>query len=439
MNHAGDSVVLVNSEFVPIIEGIASKLETVKHYVLMTDTGEMPESSLHFAGEYEALLSKAPATFKFPVLDENTEATTFYTTGTTGLPKGVHFTHRQLMLHTLVQCATMGAITSPGRVHSDDVYMPITPMFHVHAWGVPFTATMLGLKQVYPGKYEPAMLLNLIVKERVTVSHCVPTIIHMLVNSPIAGAVDLSYWKVVIGGSALPKGLAMAARKLGIEIYAGYGMSETCPLISIGNLKEPMLTWPEEQKIDVAIKAGFPVAFAEAKVVDPAGNDLPLDGVSQGELVLRAPWLTRDYFRDPERSKELWINGWMHTGDVAYIDSEGYINITDRIKDVIKSGGEWVSSLEMEDMLSQFDGVSESAVIGVPDVKWGERPAAFIVLKPEYVGKVTAEAIRQYLLKQSEAGRLSKWAVPERIEFLESLPKTSVGKIAKRELRAQFA
>jgi fatty-acyl-CoA synthase len=317
--------------------------------------------------------------------------------------------------------------------------MPLTPMFHVHAWGFPYVATMMGVKQVYPGKYEPPILLKLILTEKVTFSHCVPTIIQMLVASPAVKNLDLSKWKVVIGGSRLPKGLALSAMQLGIQIYAGYGMSETCPLIAIANLKPSMLNWEKEKQVDKLVCTGISVPLVYSKIVDPAGKDLPHDGEATGELVLRAPWLTPAYFNDKERSKDLWVDGWMHTGDVAYIDKEGYIQITDRTKDVIKTGGEWISSLELENLISQHEAVLEAAAIGIPDPKWGERPELIIVLRPDFKGKVTAEDVRKYMADFAAKGKIPKYGVPDKILFVDEIPKTSVGKINKIQLRKIYS
>ena len=438
MNHAEDDVVLVHSDFLPLLEAIWDKLTTVKKIILLKDEEKAPETKLPIAAEYEEMLQNAPPVYDFPDLDENTKATTFYTTGTTGLPKGVYFSHRQVVLHTLAVTLAAGAYEAPGRFRSNDVYMPLTPMFHAHAWGIPYVATLLGVKQVYPGRYEPEVLLKLILGEKVTFSHCVPTIIHMLVNSPVAKKVDLSRWKVIIGGSALPKGLAKAAMELGIQIYAGFGMSETFPVVTIANLKEHMLDWDLDRRLDVAIKAGLPIPFAEVGIVDAEGNFLPHDGKTTGELVMRTPWLTEAYFKDPERTKELWRDGWLHGGDVAYIDEEGYVQITDRLKDVIKSGGEWISSLDLENFVSQHEAVSETAAIGAPDEKWGERPLILVVLKPGYAGKVTGDDIKAFLKKFVDEGRMPKYGLPDRIEIVEAIPKTSVGKINKIALRKQY-
>ncbi len=433
VNHAEDTVLLVNEEFIPLLESVADQLTTVRKIILLKDSEEGPKTTLSLAGEYEALLAKSSPEFEFPDFDENTMATLFYTTGTTGDPKGVYYSHRQLVLHTFDIGMALSAFSSVARFQSSDVYMPITPMFHVHAWGIPYLATLMGCKQVYPGRYEPAMLLKLLLSEKVTFSHCVPTILHMLVTSPIAKQVNLSNWKVVIGGSALPKGLAKASMDLGIEIIAAYGMSETCPLLTAANLKPKMMDWSNEDKLDVLIKTGLPTPLVNLKIVDSKGNAVPHDGVTTGEIVVRTPWLTQGYFKSPEKSEELWKDGWLHTGDVANIDSEGYVKITDRVKDVIKTGGEWISSLELESLISQHPSVSEVAVIGVPDEKWGERPVALVVLGPDHT--FSEDILRAYMQGLADKGAISKWAIPDRFYHVQEIPKTSVGKLNKKVIR----
>ncbi len=437
VNHAEDTVLLVNEEFVPLLESIAGQLKTVRKIILLKDSEEGPKTTLSLAGEYEDLLAKASPEFEFPDFDENTMATLFYTTGTTGDPKGVYYSHRQLVLHTFDIGMALSAFTSVARFQSNDVYMPITPMFHVHAWGIPYLATLMGCKQVYPGRYEPAMLLKLLLSEKVTFSHCVPTILHMLVTSPIAKQVDLSNWKVVIGGSALPKGLAKASMDLGIEIVAAYGMSETCPLLTAANLKPKMMDWSNEDKLDVLIKTGLPTPLVNLKIVDSKGKEVPHDGINTGEIVVRTPWLTQGYLKSPEKSEELWKDGWLHTGDVANIDSEGYVKITDRVKDVIKTGGEWISSLELESLISQHPSVSEVAVIGVPDEKWGERPVALVVLGPDHT--FSEDILRAYMQGLADKGAISKWAIPDRFYHVQEIPKTSVGKLNKKVIRQQVS
>ena len=435
LNHAEADVILINSDFIPILETLHAQLKTIKKVVLIAEDGKRPDSPIEFDADYEEMIQSSASQFSFPDLDENTKATTFYTTGTTGNPKGVHFSHRQLVLHTLSVAVATGAYHNIGRFRSDDVYMPLTPMFHVHAWGFPYVATLLGAKQVYPGQYLPEKILDLIENEKVTFTHCVPTILQMVINCPKAKQVDLSNWKLIIGGSQLPRGLANAAMDLGIEIHAGYGMSETCPVMSTATPLETMLDWEKDKLLDIIIKTGVPIPLAEIEVVDTNGNILPHDGTSTGEVVMRSPWLTETYFKSPEKTEELWRSGWLHSGDVGYIDQNGYLQITDRIKDVIKSGGEWISSLDLENFLSQHEAVLESAAIGVPDEKWGERPLMIVTLKPEYQEKVTADDLKEHMKKFAEKGKLPKYGVPDKFEFVDTIPKTSVGKLDKKNLR----
>ncbi|MFW5931065.1 MAG: fatty acid--CoA ligase [Desulfosalsimonas sp.] len=438
INNAEDDVILVNSEFLPMLEAVKDRFETVKKIVLISDEPDAPETELALDGEYEQLLADSAEEYDFPDFDEDSVATTFYTTGTTGLPKGVFFTHRQLVLHTYAIMSSYCGYHTQAKLDSADVYMPITPMFHVHAWGVPYLMTMLGAKQVYPGRYEPDKLLELHEKEKVTFSHCVPTILHMLLTSHASEKTDLSGWKVIIGGAALPRGLAKTAMERGINVYAGYGMSETCPVLTVANLKPHMLDWDMEKQLDVRCRTGLPVPNAYVEIADPGGKLLPHDGKSTGEVIVRTPWLTQGYIKDPEKSEELWENGWLHTGDIGFIDTEGYLQITDRLKDVIKSGGEWISSLELEDIVSRHEAVSESAVIGIPDEKWGEVPMALLVLKDEYKGRVTEDEIRDHYAQYVGQGVIPKYGIPRRIEFVGEIPKTSVGKLDKKNLRKQY-
>lgn len=435
IDHAEDDFILVNGEFLPILEQIKGRIDTVKSFVLLNDEDFLPETSLPLAGEYEQMLDEASENFEFADFDENTRATTFYTTGTTGMPKGVYFSHRQLVLHTLGTIASLGTSTEQGRFHQQDVYMPITPMFHVHAWGFPYIATTVGVKQVYPGKYAPNTLLQLINQEDVTFSHCVPTILHMLMASPEFEKIDLSKWKVLIGGSSLSKKMCRTAKDRGIDIFAGYGMSETCPILTIAHVGNRELE--EDTEIDIRCKTGRPLPLVQLRVVDEQMQDIPKDGISVGEIVVRAPWLTQGYWKDSRNSENLWREGYLHTGDVANITADNYVSITDRMKDVIKIGGEWLSSLELEDIINLHPAVSEVAVIGMADEKWGERPMALIVLKKDVV-QPDPKKIINHVRSFIDKGLMSKLALLVNIRFIDSIEKTSVGKVNKKFLRESY-
>ncbi|OGA27828.1 MAG: long-chain fatty acid--CoA ligase [Betaproteobacteria bacterium RIFCSPLOWO2_02_FULL_65_24] len=436
LNHAEADVVLVNSDFLGLLERIRPHLNTVREFVLLAD--DNPPAPADFAGEYESLLARSRDSFDFPDFDENTRATTFYTTGTTGLPKGVYFSHRQLVLHTLAVTGALALAPREGGFHRDDVYMPLTPMFHVHAWGFPYIATLAGVKQVYPGRYVPEAILKLIEREKVTFSHCVPTILHMLLTAPYASQVDLSRWTVVIGGAALTTALAEAALQKGIDVFAGYGLSETGPVLTLAQVP-PEAEADATHHVATRIRTGRPIPLVDLRTVGADGQTLPRNGSSSGEVVVRAPWLTQGYLKNPEASEQLWEGGWLHTQDVGHIDRGGDLQVTDRIKDVIKSGGEWIPSLDLEDIIGRHPAVAEAAVIGVADKEWGERPLALVVLKPEFVGKVDAADIQAHVRVFAERGRISSFSVPDKVEFVEALARTSVGKLNKRLMREQRA
>jgi fatty-acyl-CoA synthase len=436
MNHAEDRFVLVNSDFVGLYQAIAGHLTTVEKTLLLTDGVEKTAELPNLVGEYEQLLAAASPAYDFPDFDENSVATMFYTTGTTGNPKGVYFTHRQLVLHSITAAAVVGGVDSVRLMGTNDVYMPITPMFHVHAWGIPYVATMMGIKQVYPGRYEPDMLVQLWQREKVTFSHCVPTILQMLLACKAGADIDFKGWKIIIGGSSLNRALYDSAKARGIQLTAAYGMSETCPLISCAHYNEELLASGDDERITYRIKAGVPVPLVDAAIVDEDGAFLPADGETQGELVLRAPWLSMGYFREPEKGAELWKGGWMHTGDVATLDAMGYIDIRDRIKDVIKTGGEWVSSLELEDLISRHPAVREVAVVGIADPQWGERPFALLVAHEGQ--EISAKDLKDHLKPFVELGHINKWAIPSQIAVVTEVPKTSVGKLDKKRIRVDI-
>ena len=439
INHAGSTTLLMNDEFVGLLEGLKPQLPNVKTMVVMSDRPSPQTGGLAFAGEYEDLLAGASPDYDFPDFDENTQATTFYTTGTTGLPKGVYYSHRQLVLHSLCELAFLGVAGRQGRFSRDNVYMPITPMFHVHAWGFPWSATLAGVKQVYPGRYEPTTLLKLIKTEGVTMTHGVPTILQMLLGAAAAAKTDLAGLKMIIGGSALPKALAKQALAAGIDIYAGYGMSETGPIACVAQVRSKELGGDPDQEVDFRTKAGITAPLVDLRIVDENMRDAPRNGKTSGEIVLRAPWLTQGYFNNPEASEQLWAGGYLHTNDIAVMTPDGYVHITDRIKNIIKTGGEWVSSLQIEDLISQRRGVKEAAVIGVKDEKWGERPMALVVRDPGSAEELTDLDIKTHLKTFADKGVISKYGIPERVLFVDQLAKTSVGKINKKELREKYS
>lgn len=434
IEHAEDDIIFVHNDFLPILEHIKGRISCVKNYVLINDEDVTIDTPLKFFGEYEELLENAKSYYDFPNFDENTRATTFYTTGTTGMPKGVYFSHRQLVLHTLGSIASLNASIQQGTFHADDVYMPITPMFHVHAWGLPYVATTLGVKQVYPGKYIPDVLLELIDKEKVTFSHCVPTILHMLLANPKIENIDMSKWKVIIGGATLPKAMCKKVLDMGVDIFTGYGMSETCPILSLAKLTKEELELDNDTQCDLRAKTGRPMILVEAKVIDEEMKEVIYDGETTGEIVVNAPWLTPGYFKDEKNSKALWDGGYLHTGDVANMDQKGFIKITDRTKDVIKVGGEWVSSLELEDIIAQHPQVNEVAVIAVNDDKWGERPLGLVVAKEEANEKEILNFAKEYIKK----GIMARESMLLKIKFIEAIDKTSVGKINKKSLREKY-
>ena len=433
LNHAEARAILVHADFVPLLAPLLAELPNLSTIVLLTD-GDPVAAPFANAGEYEQLLAGASPDFVFPDFDENTIATTFYTTGTTGLPKGVFFSHRQIVLHAL---AGMAALGSPGvgqRFHRDDVYMPITPMFHVHAWGKPYIATLMGVKQVYPGRYAPDLLLALRRREGVTFSHCVPTILQMLLAEAAKTNERLDGWKMIIGGSAMSAALCEAAMARGIDAFSGYGMSETCPLLTLAQLRPG-----DPDPLATRLKSGRPIPLVDLRTVDESMDDVPRDGKSSGEIVVRAPWLTQGYLKQPEASEQLWRGGYLHTNDIGWIDQAGYLKITDRLKDVIKSGGEWVSSIDVEDLIARLAGVGEVAVIGVPDARWGERPIAIVVKRDKAEQPVDEAAIKAHVAGFAERGMISRYAVPDRVVFVAALDKTSVGKLDKKALRQRYA
>ncbi|MFT4256825.1 MAG: long-chain-fatty-acid--CoA ligase [Pseudoxanthomonas sp.] len=434
LENTGAKIVLFHADFAPLVEQLAAKLPQLQHFVFLHDGAVPATLAPGIVGEYEALLAAAPLEFDFQDIDERALATTFHTTGTTGVPKAVAFSHRQLVLHTLALGTALGTQPVGQGLRCDDVYMPVTPMFHVHAWGMPFLMTMLAVKQIYPGRYVPKDLLRIRREEGVTFSHCVPTILQMLLDA--FGPEDPidRRWIIVIGGSVQARALHRAAAEKGIITFSGYGMSETAPVLTIARAPDGL----EGESRDVAMcSAGHAIPLVQLRVVDQAMRPQPADGATQGELVARAPWLTPTYVGAEEAGAALWQGGWLHTQDVATISADGRVVIRDRLKDVIKTGGEWVSSAEMEDLTTLAPEVAAASFIGVADPRWGERPVAFVVPAPG--AHVDLEGVRAHLQQFVDKGAISRYALPDEVVVIDELPRTSVGKINKKALRERFA
>jgi fatty-acyl-CoA synthase len=419
LQHAKAEIILVHRDFFPIIDAILPILPEVKAVVAIMD-GDGDEVPGWAKGEYEAMLASASPDYLFEDFDENAVATTFYTTGTTGNPKG-----------------PFGASTASPSIGLGDVYMPLTPMFHVHAWGFPYVATMLGLKQIYPGRYEAAMICRLREEHRITYSHCVPTILDMVLKAAEESDTDLNDWKITIGGSALTHTLCAAGRKRGMLISAAYGMSETCPVVLTAAYHSSGAFEHEDAALNALSASGISIPLVEIRIVDDAMNPVLHDGHTRGEVVLRAPWLTPCYTGDPKSSDALWRGGWMHTQDVATIDPQGCVKIRDRLKDVIKTGGEWIDSIQLEQLVATADGIAEASVVAVPDAKWGERPLAVVVSKPG--ATPTLDILNVPIARAIAEDSITRYAKLDRFIVVDQLPRTSVGKIDKKVLRSLYA
>jgi fatty-acyl-CoA synthase len=430
INHAEDEVIFCDRSVLPILEGLAGKIPTVRLVVLMND-GPEPTGKLPRTVDYHEFLASGDDHFAWPTLDERAAAAMCYTSGTTGNPKGVVYSHRSTMIHSLV-----AAMPDSVNISEVDTLMYAVPMFHANAWGLPYAAANAGASQVFSDRFLDAeRVVNLLDREGVTISAGVPT-----VWLPVLNLLDQTGRKlpklqrVLCGGSAAPPALIAGLRRHGIRLVHAWGMTETSPLASLTRIRSTMLDWPEEKQLEVAAKQGVIVPTLEWRIVDlETGKEQPWDGKSIGELQIRGPYITGTYYNDPTAS-EKFMDGWLRTGDVATIDPLGYVQLVDRTKDLVKSGGEWISSVELENLIMAHPKVLEAAVVGLPHPRWQERPVAAVVPKPEYRGQLTADEIRDYL-----ADKVAKWWLPDEVVFLDALPRTSVGKFAKNQLRDQLA
>lgn len=423
-DHGGDRFLIVDDVLMPLLEQIKDRVN-VEGIIVVPLTGRPAPAD---TDDYEELLQTAEGRFEYPELDEKEAAGMCYTSGTTGRPKGVVYSHRALVLHTLA--STMADTLG---LRQDDVVCPVVPMFHVNAWGLPFTAAMVGTKQVHPGPYlDPESLLDLYEREQVTVTAGVPTIwfgiLQALRQEPHRWS--LPPMRMIVGGAAAPESMIRDFDRIGHTVIHAWGMTETTPLGSVSTLKAHMKGMAPDDQYAYRAKQGLPAPFVEVRAVDESGV-VPWDGKAMGELQVRGPWVASRYHDLPE-SREKWTeDGWFRTGDVVTIDSEGYIKICDRIKDLIKSGGEWVSSVDLENALVEHPEVAEAAVIAVPHPKWGERPLAAVVLREG--AETNSEKLRQFL-----ADRFPKWWLPDAYAFVDEIPRTSTGKYEKKRLREMY-
>jgi fatty-acyl-CoA synthase len=428
-NHAEDKAIFVDLNLLPVVEGVWDKLKTVKHVVVMTDRAHMPASSkIPNLLCYEELIADKPGTLSWPTFDERTASSLCYTSGTTGNPKGVLYSHRSTMIHSMMMCSGPVLALDP-----DTTILPVVPMFHANAWGLVYAAPFCGAKLVFPGfKLDGASVYELLDKEQVTLSAGVPTVWLALLEYCAQNNLKMSSVKrSLIGGSAVP--LAMIERfwkEHGIEVAQGWGMTEMSPLGTLTRFNRGERDLPDSERFAITAKQGRPVFGCEMKIVDDAGNDLPQDGSVSGNMVVRGPWIVKGYMKG-EGKGQFIEDDWFHTGDVCKIEADGSVVITDRSKDVIKSGGEWISSIDLENAAMGCPGVAEAAVIGVHHPKWDERPLLIVVKRPD------APVTKADLLKFLE-GKIAKWWMPDDVQFVDAIPHGATGKILKTALRKQF-
>ncbi|GGN96632.1 long-chain fatty acid--CoA ligase [Haloarcula pellucida] len=432
VENAQDRTIFVDQSLLPKLEGAvaddAEPFESVERFVVMGES--VPDTELD-AVAYESFVGDQPTTYDWPDLEEDRPAGLCYTSGTTGRPKGVEYTQQMLWSHTM-------AIQSPQGIplSDDDVMMPVVPMFHVNAWGLPFSATAGGAKHVYPGPQpEPADLAHLIEEEGVTVTAGVPTVWLGLMEYVKENDVDLSSLeRLVVGGSAAPEAMIRFFDDHDVELVHAWGMTETAPVGAVAHLKSDLEDADYETQLQKRSKQGLIAPGLEYRVIDDDGDEVPHDGEAFGELQIRGPWVTTEYFKRPEANESEFEDGFLKTGDVVSVDEDGYIKIVDRAKDVIKSGGEWISSQELENALMAHDHVSEAAVIGVPHERWQERPLALVVPTEDADADSLADELREHILEE-----YPKWWVPDNVVIIDEVPKTATGKFNKQALREEYA
>ncbi len=451
VENAADRLLFVDPSLLEALEDAydAEAFESVERFVVMG--AAVPETDLESVVDYESFVGEHDDDYEWPELDEELPAGMCYTSGTTGEPKGVEYTQKMLWSHTMATLTPMGL-----GIDDSDVVMPVVPMFHVNAWGLPFTSTAAGAKHVYPGPApDPADLAALIEEEGVTLTAGVPTVWLGLLEYVEDNDVDLSSLeRIVIGGSAAPRSVVRQFDELGVEVVHAWGMTETAPIGTVSHLKPDLEDLPKDQQYEKRTKQGLIVPGLEFKVVDDEGEEVPWnsaerssadrssgqspreDGEDFGELLIRGPWVTDSYFKRPDANETDFEGSWLRTGDIVSVDRDGYVKIVDRAKDVIKSGGEWISSVELENTIMAHDAVAEATVVGVPHEKWQERPAAFVV--PADDADVDRDALEADL-QETIADEFVDWWTPDAIVFIDEVPKTATGKFDKKVLREEYA
>ncbi len=432
INHSQAKIICIAETMAPIIENVAPNLKTVEGYVILTDSPiSEVKSKLSPKSGYEEILQAASPEREWAMIDERSAYSACYTTGTTGMPKGVYYSHRDIYLHTM-------EFAHLGQISMNDTVMQIVPMFHAQGWGVFFIGPMVGARLVLPGRYtleDPSSLVDLLVTEKVTVSCGAPAIFMPMLQyiQKMPEKPDLTGLRMFSGATEPPLSMMKGFWDLGkAEIIHAYGATETTPLVTCNLLKPSLKNMPIEEQWELRKKQGLPVVGIDVRIADPEGKEQPHDGKSVGELWVKGPWITASYY-DDERSTESFQDGYWKSGDAATMDENGYIKIADRIKDVIKSGGEWISSIDLENTLMGHPQVQEAAVVGIDHPKWEERPLALVVLREEGRGKVAKEDIYSFL-----AEKFPKWQLPDDILMVDEIPKTSVGKFSKKDMREQY-
>ncbi len=429
INHSGTRFIFLNELFLPLIEELSGSIPKVEGFVIISENQKNKETSLSPVFNYEKILDGKSDTFNWPMIDESSAYSGAYTSGTTGRPKGIYYSHRAICLHTMI-------ITMLSEVTPEDAMLQIVPMFHANGWGAFFGPPLTGAKLVFPGLYSaenPGPLVDLLIKEKITVTNGAPAIFLPMLHyiEKLDPKPKFHNLRMISGATEPPLSLMKKYAELGAEVIHAYGASETTPLVTV-NKPKPYLELNEEEKWELKKKQGFFVPFIDWKLIDPSGNKIPMDGKSVGELYLKGPWITYKYYNDERTKHAISEDGYWKSGDAATVDENGYLKITDRFKDLIKSGGEWISSIDLENSIMAHPEVLEASVVGIPHPKWEERPLALVVLK-DPTKEITEKDILDFI-----SPKFAKWQLPDRVLFVESIPKTSVGKFSKKDIRKMY-